>query len=86
VANSYAGARPLRTFQHLGETFTVVRWRDQTGKHWRGYTALLHEGVRVADDIGRNKRDADEPWETAFARRVRSREELLAGIASAKNR
>ena len=82
----YRGARPLRTFEHLGIPFTVVRWRDHRGIHWRGYTALLHEGVCVADDITRDRSDAEESWEAAFARRIRSREELLVGIANMKAR
>jgi hypothetical protein len=81
--SEYAGARTLRTFDHLGETFTVVRWRDHRGKHWRGYTALLHDGVCVSDDIARNSVD---PWETQFARVFRDRAEMLENIAIVKLR
>lgn len=76
----YTGARALRTFEHLGETFTVVRWRDHDGKHWRKYTALLHKGLWVADDITRNCDDAEEPWEATMKRRITTVGSLLAGL------
>lgn len=79
--NPYSGARPLRTFQHLGETFTVVRWRDHRGKHWRGYTTLLHEGECVSTDIDRNSLD---PWEVQLARIFPQREKLLASLQQCK--
>lgn len=78
----YTGARPLRTFEHLGETFVVVRWRDERGKHWRGYTTLLHDGAAVSDDIHRNSNDS---WEVQLARMFPFREKLLESLATIKS-
>jgi hypothetical protein len=86
MSNPYASARPLRTFEHLGETFTVVRWRDHHGKHWRGYTALLHDGQWVGDDISHNRRDDEEPYEAQMSRIFKTREALLSSIAELKSK
>lgn len=82
AALKYASARPLRTFTLHGRTFTVVRWRDENGKHWRGYTALLHNGRCVAHDISRNATEAVETWEAMLARRYPTPARLEAALVA----
>ena len=69
----YKGARPLRTFTLYGFKFNVVRWRDRDKNYWRGYTALIHDGLCVSDDIQRNSED---PYEVQLARVFKSEEAL----------
>ena len=75
--DEYRGARPLRRFTVHGFDFVVVRWRDGDGKHWRGYTALLHDGLKVSDDITRNSED---PYEVQMERIFKTPEALRRSL------
>lgn len=77
----YAGARAIHKFEHLGETFTIVRYRDADGKHWPDYTALLHDGYSVSDDV---TKPPSGSLETLLRRVFTVRESMLAELFSVK--
>ena len=77
VYGEYDRARSLRRFSLHGFDFNVVRWRNDDGKHWRGYTALIHDRLCVSTDIERNSADS---YEDQMSRMFKTPESLRAAL------
>ena len=77
ITDLYKGARTLRRFTVHGFEFRVVRWRNAERKHWRGYTALLHDDLCVSNDINRN---CEDPYEVQMLRIFKTPEALRRSL------